>query len=200
MVFFDNIPWNNLEYWFALIYKIFVDLPSYLIYAFYFWVSAFESFWLQAFLWVITTIFSGITFYSLYKIWEINNFDWEKYKAIFFIENKDEAEKVMVDKKWVDILGHLESDRPASWTLAIIESDKILDELLKEKGFDGANVGERLKSEKAGKLKNLQDAWEAHKIRNKIAHESGYILEKRDARKAIAHYESVFRELGFLNS
>lgn len=96
-----------------------------------------------------------------------------------------------------DVLTHATSSNPNDWKLAIIEADIILDELLKEQGYAGASLGERLKGISAQQLKTLNDAWEAHKIRNRIAHDgSDFILTKRIAQETVVRYQRVFTELG----
>lgn len=96
-----------------------------------------------------------------------------------------------------DILQHTESDNPNDWKLAIIEADVILDETLRKRGFAGSSLGERLKSVSPNQLASLQDAWEAHKIRNRIAHEgSDFVLTQRLAQETIARYRRVFEEFG----
>ena len=96
-----------------------------------------------------------------------------------------------------DVLAHSASDNPNDWRLAIIEADIILDTLLKERGYAGNALGERLKSISSSQLSSLNDAWEAHKVRNRIAHDgSDFILTKRLAQETIARYQIVFNELG----
>jgi NAD+--asparagine ADP-ribosyltransferase len=69
----------------------------------------------------------------------------------------------------------------------------MLDEVLRNKGYVGEGVGEMLKS---ASFKTVSLAWDAHKIRNRIAHEgSDFQLTEREAKKAFTLYESVFREL-----
>lgn len=95
---------------------------------------------------------------------------------------------------WDSIQAHLASDSPAAWKLAVIEADKILEDVTAKQGFFGATLGERLKNADDTLFRTLQDAWEAHKIRNRIAHESGYLLSRREAQRAIGMYERVFKE------
>ena len=96
-----------------------------------------------------------------------------------------------------DVMTHSSSNNPSDWKLAIIEADIILDDTLKEKGYAGGSLGERLKSIAPHQLASLNDAWEAHKIRNKIAHDgSDFILTKRIAQETIVKYQRVFTELG----
>lgn len=94
-----------------------------------------------------------------------------------------------------DVLTHIESGNPNDWKLAIIEADIILDDVLKQKGFVGNSLGERLKSISTNQLNSLNDAWEAHKVRNRIAHEGAdFVLTKRVAEETINRYRRVFSE------
>ena len=96
-----------------------------------------------------------------------------------------------------DILEHLESPSPNDWKLAIIEADIVLDELLKERGFAGNTLGERLKSISPNQMESLSDAWEAHKVRNRIAHDGAdFVLTRRIAEDTINRYRRVLGELG----
>ncbi len=96
-----------------------------------------------------------------------------------------------------DVLVHIDSDNPNDWKLAIIEADIILDDVLKKHGYIGNSLGERLKSISEEQLKSLNDAWEAHKIRNRIAHDGAdFILTKRVAQETIVRYQRVFSEFG----
>ena len=96
-----------------------------------------------------------------------------------------------------DVLTHIGSDSPNDWKLAIIEADIILDELLKEAGYAGVSLGERLRSISPNQLQSLDDAWQAHKIRNQIAHAgSDFVLTQKLAQDTIKQYRRVFHELG----
>lgn len=96
-----------------------------------------------------------------------------------------------------DILNHIESANPSDWKLAIIEADIILDEVLKDAGYTGTSLGERLRSISPSQLQSLDDAWQAHKIRNQIAHGGAdFILTHKLAQDTIKQYRRVFFELG----
>jgi hypothetical protein len=96
-----------------------------------------------------------------------------------------------------DVLTHSSSDNPNDWKLAIIEADIILDETLKKRGYVGSSLGERLRNISPTQLQSLNDAWEAHKIRNRIAHEGAdFVLTKRVADETINRYRRVFTEFG----
>ena len=103
--------------------------------------------------------------------------------------------KVSEDNRWHDVELHGASENPNDWRLAIIEADIMLEELLEKAGYVGASIGDRLKTANPVSFRTLQDAWDAHKVRNQIAHAgSDFILTRRVALETLVKYERVFRE------
>lgn len=95
--------------------------------------------------------------------------------------------------KFAIIQGYLSSQSEALWRIGIMEADNVLLEVLNEKGYQGDGVGEKLKS---ASFKTIDLAWDAHKVRNRIAHEgSDFQLTEREAKRAFILYESVLRDL-----
>lgn len=95
--------------------------------------------------------------------------------------------------RWAIIKGYMSSPSEALWRIGILEADNMLAEILKEKGYAGETVSDMLKNANFG---TVRMAWDAHMVRNMIAHEgSTFILTERDAKRAFMLYESVFREL-----
>jgi hypothetical protein len=95
--------------------------------------------------------------------------------------------------RWAIVEGYMASDTEALWRIGILEADNMLADILRERGYAGADVGEMLQS--AG-FRSLQLAWDAHKVRNRIAHEGmNFTLTEREARRTFALYEAVFREM-----
>ena len=133
--------------------------------------------------------------YLFIKLRELNSLEYHKYKAI---EVKDEA----AEKKhgqWQIVQNHMASNRPAEWKLAILEADNMLEELVRKVGYEGETLGERLKSIDVSDFQSIEGAWEAHKVRNRIAHEgASYQLTEREARRVIALYEKVFKEFQYI--
>lgn len=141
-------------------------------------------------------LFFGWLIYSLYKMRKLRQKEKDQFMTSFAIANDPKVDEA---EEWLDIMGHIDSENESQWKLALIDADKILENLLRENGYDGDGVGGRLKTaELQGGIKSLQDAWEAHKIRNRIAHETGFVLTKREARRALELYKKTFEELGFL--
>lgn len=97
---------------------------------------------------------------------------------------------------WEGIRAKVLSDNPSDWRLGIIEADIYLDRLLDQKGVFGDTLGDKLKAMTDQQLPSLQLAWEAHKVRNRIAHEGAeYTLTQPEARRTLSYFEIVFRDL-----
>lgn len=100
-----------------------------------------------------------------------------------------------VMSKWQEIVAKSESLDENNWRIAIIEADIILDSLLEKLNLPGATTGEKLKAVEPSDFLTLDNAWEAHKARNNIAHQgSNFLLNQREVRRIISLYESVFKE------
>ncbi|PIP73707.1 MAG: hypothetical protein COW88_01115 [Candidatus Lloydbacteria bacterium CG22_combo_CG10-13_8_21_14_all_47_15] len=100
---------------------------------------------------------------------------------------------------WHKIVDQSQSTNPNDWRLSIIEADVMLDELLDVQGYTGDTMADKMKQVELSDFNTIDDAWEAHKARNRIAHEgSRYELNQREVRRIIELYERVFREFHFI--
>lgn len=102
-------------------------------------------------------------------------------------------------RRWDTVQTHVESQNPNDWRQAVIEADIILGELLTKLGYKGEGIGEQLKRANKGDFNTLDDAWEAHKVRNELAHAgSDFPFSQHDARKVIHQYRKVFEEFFYI--
>jgi hypothetical protein len=102
-------------------------------------------------------------------------------------------------ERWDHVLELLASQNPSDWRLAVLEADIILDEIVSRMGYQGQSLGDKLKNIEKSDFLSLDDAWEAHKIRNVIAHRgSDYVLTQREARRVIELFARVFQEFGYI--
>ena len=155
-------------------------------------------------LWTIIVVLSymiSILFLTLYVYASVRkNFDSELQTQSLRDEEKlynQLYRGAVKSNRLEDVLTHSSSSNPNDWKLAIIEADIILDDILKKQGYAGNSLGERLKSIAPSQLESLQDAWEAHKVRNNIAHQGAdFILTQRLAQETITKYQRVFAEFG----
>jgi hypothetical protein len=103
-----------------------------------------------------------------------------------------------IPPEWEDITKLLESDNPASWNIAVIRADALFDSVLKDLKLEGTTFAERLQKLTRAQLSSLDQVWEAHRTRNRIAHDTDPVLTQGEARHAIGLFAQGFRELGFL--
>jgi len=98
--------------------------------------------------------------------------------------------------RWHYILTLVESPNESDWRVAIIEADSMLEELLRDRGFQGDTVSELLEEAKSGGFATIQSAWDAHLVRNQIAHQaSGFSITQIEARRVIKMFQNTFEEL-----
>lgn len=118
-----------------------------------------------------------------------------KEAHLSILSDHSAAAEGKVNDKWTKVIEHLNSTNASDWRLAIIEADIMLDELLTTLGYHGDSIGDKLKAVEPGDMKTYDAAWEAHKVRNRIAHSgSDFELNEREAKRVVALFEAVFKE------
>lgn len=150
---------------------------------------------------LISLALLGFIFYLRFHIEEIVTEEKEKLSPsggdqeyIFGTQQKE-----VKNPRWERIITHMESESPGEWRVAVLEADILLEELLEVIGYHGETIGERLKQVEKSDFTTLDQAWEAHKIRNQIAHEgSDYHLTAREAQRVIELYRKVFEEFHYV--
>ena len=104
--------------------------------------------------------------------------------------------KLEYQSDFLAIENSLEKSNPQSYNMAVVEGDKLLDKAMMEMGIPGKTMGERLKKCGKEKYSQLNAVWNAHKLRNQIAHEPGFRLEYHQARHALTIYKTALKDLG----
>ena len=99
-------------------------------------------------------------------------------------------------KRWQTI-EQIKTQGQSGLTLAIIEADKLLDQALKQAGHPGATMGDRLKGAR-NTFRSTDDIWQAHKLRNRIAHETDINLNQFAVDRALGQFKAGLRDLGAL--
>lgn len=97
--------------------------------------------------------------------------------------------------KWLEIENSISRDNAASWQLAILNADKLVDQALRESRVKGQTMGERMKA--AEKLwSNANHVWGAHKIRNQLAHETDVKLSYDVTLRSLSAFKQALKDLG----
>lgn len=144
----------------------------------------------------LSLFFLIVIIYCVEQLKRIRSKEEEMYdlKAVPAYEKTGNGEPEMA-KRWESVKQHMSSKNENDWRRAVIDADIILDDLLTKMGYQGDTVGEKLQRVAKGDFATLNDAWEAHKVRNQIAHEgSNFSLNEHDAKKAVDSYRRVFEE------
>lgn len=97
--------------------------------------------------------------------------------------------------RWLKVEQVLSRDEPSSYLLAVLEADKLLDRALRDRGLAGTTMGERMKAAQP-LWSNANAVWGAHKLRNRIAHESGVQVRYDDTRRALGGFRQGLKDLG----
>lgn len=114
-------------------------------------------------------------------------------------EHKTAKPEKETNPRWEKIVLHINSHNPSDWRLAILECDIILDEMLTKMNYRGESLSDKLKAVEKSDFLSIDKAWEAHRVRNAIAHEgSNFQITDREARRVVALYEEVFREFHYI--
>lgn len=101
--------------------------------------------------------------------------------------------------RWNRILEQAYSENEQNWRLAILEADILLNELFDVLGYRGETMADKMKQADRSKFNTIDLAWEAHLVRNAIAHEGSMReLTLREVKRVIALYERVFKEFQFI--
>lgn len=97
--------------------------------------------------------------------------------------------------RWLSIETRLRQDDNNTYTVCIIEADKLLDQALRDRGLAGKTMGERMK-QRQGTWTNGNGVWAAHKLRNRIAHETDVVVDYARTKQALGAYKQGLKDLG----
>lgn len=140
----------------------------------------------------ISSIFLG------FIIWALLNTDWLKRLILWdlkeFLTYRPYLMRKYV-KEWKKIKKRLTTGLESEAKLAIIEADSLLNETLKNMGYPGKSLGERLDELTPDILSNLGEVREAHKIYSDIIHDPTYRLNLDQAERALSIYEKALSDL-----
>jgi hypothetical protein len=185
----ETLPWLNIEFIFS-----WLTLHIGNIFTPEFWAT------LKGIATILLILVLALIVYCLVRLYELLHADKKKH----VISNPgDEITTSVAGKKkneiWEGIRNKLLSDNQSEWRLAIIEADIYLDKVLDNSGYHGDTLGDKLKSLTENQLASINIAWEAHKVRNRIAHDGAdFALSMPESRRVLSYYEIVFRDLGVI--
>ena len=118
--------------------------------------------------------------------------------AVVIVLTKKAVPKLDVNKyrtKWLEIEQALKKDEQSTYFMTVMNADKLLDQALKERGIKGDTMGARMKTAQET-WSNANAVWSAHKVRNRIAHETDVHIGYDEARRALASFKQALKDIG----
>jgi hypothetical protein len=114
-----------------------------------------------------------------------------------FVPKLQGMDRGVIQARWDEIERMASAGGEMNLKMAVMEADKLLDYALKAMAIPGTTLGERLKFA-AYKHPNIRNVWNAHRLRNQLAHEASYYLDPGFARKALRDFKDALRLLNVL--
>jgi hypothetical protein len=146
---------------------------------------------------VLSLLFAAGIAYLAMRIMQIRRAEWAGFRKAAHTVAAEDVPRTHL--RWNRIIEHAQSNDEHKWRLAILEADIMLNELLDLQGYKGETIAEKMKQVSRTQFNTIDDAWEAHKVRNRVAHEGvEYRISERDKNHTIAQYQRVFKEFGFI--
>ncbi len=102
-------------------------------------------------------------------------------------------------KAWNQIVKRIKTNDVSNWKMAILEADKLLDDILKGAGYRAETHDERIKQVGPEALSNIEQIREAHRVRNRVAQEPDFTITKDEAIATLKIYKAAFQEYGLLD-
>lgn len=158
-----------------------------------FWDSDF-FFWIKMFL----AVYIAVILVDLVLLMVLRGLGGDMRTIMKGASNIPTGSKNKMQKQWEEIRQYLKKGDPSLYKVAILEADKIANEILKGVGYDGNNMGERLAKVKPGQLDNLEDLQRAHQVRNRVIYEKDFDVDRQMAEEIIVIYQKFLENLQFI--
>jgi hypothetical protein len=154
----------------------------------------------QWFAFVMSFIFLSLSLWLLlFRVIPMLRKEKHKIENPYDTPNTPEEAKDQYLDDWQMVKRNVQSMQDSEWKVAVISADKLVDEVLRVKGYQGESMGERLMSIDPNRFMSLQGVWDAHKLRNQIVHDIQANVDHSQAMAAVDAYENFLKELGFFS-
>ncbi len=150
---------------------------------------------------VLDVVLLGVLIFSVVKVWPL------RQKLVVFGKAHSHAgaghgqsptprkRNPLVLRHWTDIVRRANTGKPENLRWSILEADALVDLVLKEMQLPGEQMAERLTQLSPRSIKTLNKLWDAHRLRNEIAHTPGFNITTRQAEQALFSYRDFLKEL-----
>lgn len=104
----------------------------------------------------------------------------------------------ILKERWRSIEARFSAGSPDSMKLALIEADKMTDDVLKRLGLRGQHMADRIEQIDQDEFPSLKRLWEAHRYRNRLVHTPDFEMTRDQATRAINGFRAFMEDVGVL--
>lgn len=146
---------------------------------------------------VLDVVLLAGTVYVLWELWKLRPplyLDLEPGRRVYTLGH------AIIKERWDKVSKRFALGTPEGLSLALIEADKIVDDVLKNLGLEGQHMADRLGQLSPDELKTFSRVWRAHRLRNEVVHSPDFYLTTADAERALDDFEAFLKEVQALPS
>lgn len=107
--------------------------------------------------------------------------------------------KAGMTKKWAAIERRLESGNPSEYKVAIIEADSLVNDIVKELGYEGDDMAKRLDRMALLQPEDAETLRSAHQIRNRIVFEQDFSVDRTQANEVLETFKEFLKKLEYFS-
>lgn len=147
---------------------------------------------------MVSLTLTGAIAYTLFQMKRIGSLD-DTVGLFAEVASARNLSRHRTVRAWKQVQKRLEIGDEAQLKLALIEADKIFDEILKLGGFKGETMADRMKHLTPAQIPNIEHLWVAHKTRNRIVHEPDFTIPRTEVDRLIREYEKAFKDFELID-
>ncbi len=98
-------------------------------------------------------------------------------------------------RHWSNIVHRANTGTPENLRWAVMEADALVDHVLKQRGMPGETFADRLNEARFTGSKIVEKVFEAHRLRNELAHTPGFQMSSHQAERALVSFRDFLKEL-----
>jgi len=140
-------------------------------------------------LFIIFSVFAMVAIIYLYK--KTGYLHLDQLENLDTLKNFKDYGASKVQKQWKKIKQNFEKEDSVYWKLALLEAEKLMDEVLIRMGLGTGTMDERLSRASVDEIPNLQDVLKARALCQDIAKDPDYRLNKENAENTLGIFEKA---------
>ncbi|MEK7654333.1 MAG: hypothetical protein AAB345_03600 [Patescibacteria group bacterium] len=148
---------------------------------------------------ILSLIISGVLIWGIFYTATQSNFFVKRIEEWMDWLGWGDVGKMRQLSAWKKILRRMRKESSSEWKIAIIEADRLMDDLIRVSGLRALTSDDRYKQLGPEDMPNLVELLEAHQIRNRCAQDPDFQLSKEEAIRALRIFKKSLQEFGLLD-